>query len=104
MECIGCSKDAILYDHPHVKNALATIEHLHFPEDDKDYFERPRASVWFVMAESILLACRLNLLVPNQFQCFLCGHYIQDYKPTCCCACGLTPGSWCGEYFNFNLI
>jgi len=108
MEHISCSANRVMWNHPHVQFALECIEKYPFPTGYEDYCAKFRFREWDMVCEAMLVACRLQLLEPNAFQRFLLGLYIYEHRPVCCCACGLTPGYWCGEYaillFFFYLI
>jgi len=101
MEHISGSGMAIDYTHPHVELALDLLKGYPFPFSMQDYQENFRPREWDYVCESLLAARRLKLLEPNEFQRFMLGLYIWEYQPACCCACGLTPGIWCGEYQPF---
>jgi len=98
IEHIAGAAMAIDYSHPHVNIALDLIKDYPFPNTIKDFLEIFRHREWNYVSESLLLARRLKLLEPNEFQRFLIGLYVWEYQPMCCCVCGLTPGIWCGKY------
>jgi len=101
IENIAGAAMAIDYCHPHVNVALSLIKDYPFPNDIKDFTEVFRHREWNFVSESLLLARRLRLLEPNEFQRFLIGLYVWEYQPICCCVCGLTLGIWCGEYYLY---
>ncbi len=110
MEHVRCSSYKINLDHPHVIHALSIIKDYPFPKTLQEFHTHFRFREWDFVCETLLVAVRLKRLVPNDFQHFLIGLYIHEYRPICCCSCGATPGYWCGECFlnifvifiNFN--
>ena len=101
MEYISGVGMVVDYTHHHVDLALELLKDYPFPVDMKDFNMKFRFKEWVYVCESLLAARRLRLLEPNQFQRFLIGFYIWEYQPSCHCACGLTPGIWCGESLSF---
>ena len=49
------------------------------------------------VGERLLLAVRLCILEPNEFQNLLLGIYMWEYAPEVCPYCGLNSGVWCDE-------
>jgi hypothetical protein len=101
MDHVGSSRFSINYNHEHIDIALAVLEGYKFPKDIEEFNKYYRYREWNYVCEAMLLGVRLRLLEPNEFQKFMLGLYIAEKQPVCCCACGLTPGVWCGESFVF---
>ena len=101
---VGCSTYKIRMDHRHVANATDILSSYSFPKDVQEFYKRFRFREWEYVAEAMLVAVRLKMLRPNEFQRFILGLYIHEYHPVCCCECGLTPGFWCGEYFFYSFL
>ena len=98
---VACSSYSIQVDHEHVANAIAALVDYPYPKDLEEFYRSFMIREWDYVAETMLVGVRLKKLVPNEFQRFIIGLYIQEYRPICCCECGLTPGFWCSECFSF---
>ena len=91
------SGNVIQINHAHYYRALDKLKNFILPRTMEEFVECYKWIEWDIVGERLLLAVRLCILEPNEFQNFLLGIYMWEYAPEVCPYCGLNSGVWCDE-------